>query len=923
MLGGTFFLHYNSLLMNMLLTQYKLAKPIDPVLETEYNECLENHVRNGKTFLRGAFDGLLDKHEASLTATVPALTDSELALKRLQYAMQLEELQMRADSRSYDLHCVDIQCEDHNQSVHALSSKHVHMKDYSLMTVSFHAPGSSESRPAIAVGNIVKFRPVYEDWPKAQLLGKGLNISYNQRMKALHLLPRNVKNLNLKDETLFQLEGVVTNFTLSTEIVVVCIYVPHDLPRSFPQHYGHPCALESMRYHVRFEFDNAGFFFADQAISRLLGNGEYAKQRDVPRRVDATDNNVVVIGKHEIKMKTYNVTTIEEPNRSTKVDEKVSESVFRKLSDAQNAGNFVRQLIYPETPPIYEGGLSKHYTSIKEIATLSALLSSTLNEEQAKAVYDINSLQIATSCLQSRIPPYTIYGPPGTGKTTTVVKAIQSLLLDSTPIKILATAPSDAAADVLCMKLIEAETLRCHAPPSSLPNIAIIRLNWWKRVSASVPAALINYCLTRDSHPSLNGTNLQQMYDALDVDDFANNKGKGLVKIVIVSTCGSSGMISSKHGFDYVFIDEASQAGEAESLVPCMHANPDHGIIVLAGDPKQLGITSRSPAIRLNSLLDRFLYSRAYSNFAHPCRDAKARDLHPDCLVLGTYLKRNYRSHRDILELPSRMFYNSSLLEYGARSELDSIVNKWKWAFGNTEGVKIKAITTPALFVGLNSKHAHDNGSPSFFNMGEIKEIESIVLSLLTSRDISPPVKTSEVCIICAFRAQTLEMRKYLRAHHLGNIAVGSPEDYQGQEKRVAIISTVLSSRPRMLSGISESYGLLSHPRRFNVSITRGKALSIVVGNTELLLEDSNWREYIEHCDAKGGYYGVDCPLLKRNRVVATHGSIGAQNSNSLKGPMMYLGDGYSQNDARDEPMDNDDSPRFRLNFDVAWRVML
>jgi len=883
MLFHVFRMKHTSLLMKMLKIQHELVKPVDPVLEEEYNICLDNHLRNGKTALKGAFEELLDKHEASLAEMNPALKDSELALERLRYAMQLEELQMRSDARGYDLHCVDIRFLDHAAIPQS--------SNYSLMVVSFLAPGSSESRPAVAVGNIVKFRPVYEDWSQAQLLGVNLGRSY-RNTKTIAGLQKATDGIN---DSLFQLEGVVTNFTLSTEVVVVKLFVPKELLAGNEQQLL--CVLESIRYHVRFEFDRAGFYYANQAISKLLG--EYA------------DHNAA----------------FSDENKPIRTIVKVSDGVFKTIAcDGSTAAinnahkpvslaetnKAAQQLIYPGTPPMYEGGLMQHYTVIAENTSLRALLDGTLNEEQAKAVYNIVSLRHATAFLNHRIPPYTIYGPPGTGKTTTVVKAIQALLIYNTKIRILATAPSDAAADVLCIKLIEAETKRCHASPASLDDIIILRLNWWKRTAESVPIALSNYChhekagLEKKSDKKKGIPN--QLYGFLDMDELEAAKQKDKLRVVIVSTCGSSGMISNRYGFDYVFIDEASQAGEAESLVPCVQANPEHGVIVLAGDPKQLGVASRSPAIRICSLLDRLLNSQAYSNFNHPCRDSKARAMNPDCLVLGTYLKRNYRSHRDILELPSKLFYNSTLLECGPRNELDSIVNKWR--FVENGGVE-KVIRTPAIFVGLDSKHAHDLGSPSFFNMGEIQRIESIILSLLISKDITPQVKTSEICIICAFRAQTLEMRKYLRKHNLGNVAVGSPEDYQGQEKRIAIISTVLSSRPRMLSGISESYGFVGHPRRFNVSITRGKALSIVIGNTEFLLGDSNWRNYIEQCDSKGGYYGINRPLLKKNR-----------GTSPPKSPARVLGDGYLDSDERDAKDDMHEG-EFRINFDTVWRVML
>ena len=199
----------------------------------------------------------------------------------------------------------------------------------------------------------------------------------------------------------------------------------------------------------------------------------------------------------------------------------------------------------------------------------------------------------------------------------------------------------------------------------------------------------------------------------------------------------------------------------------------------------------------------------------------------------------------------------------------------WRPPYRDVNGRESGEIRSATVFVGHNEKHAHAIESQSFINKQDIVEIIKMLKTMLilgekATRDdhrvnnsSNFRLKTSDIGIICAFRAQVLLMRKELRAQNMGNISVGSPEDFQGQEKRVILISTVLSgSIPKMLQGVHNSLGILNQERKGNVCLTRAQALTVVVGNPELLLRDSLWRNYIRVCKEKDGYFGAYCPLI-------------------------------------------------------------
>ena len=87
---------------------------------------------------------------------------------------------------------------------------------------------------------------------------------------------------------------------------------------------------------------------------------------------------------------------------------------------------------------------------------------------------------------------------------------------------------------------------------------------------------------------------------------------------------------------------------------------------------------------------------------------------------------------------------------------------------------------------------------------------------------------------------------------------VGSTEEFQGQERRVIIISTVRSTPEYVNTDNQFKLGFLANPKRFNVAITRARALLIIVGNPHILSQDADWMRLLEFSVAKGCYKGCD-----------------------------------------------------------------
>ncbi|XP_017743605.1 PREDICTED: RNA helicase Mov10l1 isoform X3 [Rhinopithecus bieti] len=319
---------------------------------------------------------------------------------------------------------------------------------------------------------------------------------------------------------------------------------------------------------------------------------------------------------------------------------------------------------------------------------------------------------------------------------------------------------------------------------------------------------------------------------------------------IIVTTCSSSGLfyqIGVRVGhFTHVFVDEAGQASEPECLIPLGLMSDVSGQIVLAGDPMQLGpvIKSRlAMAYGLNvSLLERLMSRPAYQRDENAFGACGAHNP-----LLVTKLVKNYRSHEALLTLPSRLFYHRELEVCADPTVVTSLLG-WE---------KLPKKGFPLIFHGVRGSEAREGKSPSWFNPAEAVQV--LRYCCLLAQSISSQVSASDIGVITPYRKQVEKIRILLRNVDLMDIKVGSVEEFQGQEYLVIIISTVRSNEGRFED---DRYflGFLSNSKRFNVAITRPKALLIVLGNPHVLVRDPCFGALLEYSVTNGVYMGCDLP---------------------------------------------------------------
>ncbi|KAG0224345.1 hypothetical protein BGW41_005152 [Actinomortierella wolfii] len=459
--------------------------------------------------------------------------------------------------------------------------------------------------------------------------------------------------------------------------------------------------------------------------------------------------------------------------------------------------------------------------------------------------------------------PFIISGPPGTGKTKTLVESVLQVLMTDASSHILVTAPSHSACDTIMKRLIP------YLQPQHL-----LRLNDATRPFVEVPDTVMPYCY---------GSNYFDIPPLKDLLKFR----------VVVCTCldasmlisGGASNISTREYYNsnpetakrpedrshwtHLFIDEAGQAIEPETDIPLLCVL-DEAIsapqIILCGDHQQLGPKTFLPELQY-SYLERLMttiplyrdhpQSRNLASKSALSNQSKRNSR--DALLLASTipcfanLVQNYRSHPKMLMMPSHLFYNDTLVASAPKSETHSLLGHD--ILPNPD--------CPIVFIGVKGiDRSSLTEAVSWRNDEEAETVLQVILRLLHREDenyTGPRVYEKDIGVIAPFREQVKAIRQVLRMNRLSNVNVGTVEDYQGQEHRVILISTTRSRAKYLDQDVRQGLGLVHFRKRINVSLTRAKAMLIVIGNPELLILDDHWSEYLHFCLRNAAYTG--CPL--------------------------------------------------------------
>jgi hypothetical protein len=471
-----------------------------------------------------------------------------------------------------------------------------------------------------------------------------------------------------------------------------------------------------------------------------------------------------------------------------------------------------------------------------------------LNWEQQKAIESICSHNYGTL-------PFLVSGPPGTGKTKTLVETALQLIDNVDKVShILFCAPSDPAADTLVQRL------STYFKPTEL-----LRLNRLSRTFAEVSDTVLPFCYVSQNLFSLPPFKHLMLYK------------------IVVTTCRDAsllmysrmansdlyaaeyGLRSSIHPYDAqlsqvelhwtaLLIDEAAQAMEPEALIPLAVVAPPlkasklsfSPLLVMAGDEHQLGprTSLRSSPLR-TSLFARLFARPVYAG--HPlARDntgkappALNRAMLPILRPAFACLIRNYRSHPAILAVPSALFYADTLEPKATDTDCLASWSGWRgrrW---------------PVLFHSNSSEDELEKEGGGWYNVGEA-QIACHYADLLVRTGL---VDQNEVCIMSPFKAQVQRLRETIREQQHGSlwdVNIGPTEAFQGLERDVVILCTTRSKQRFLNNDKVLDWGIIGMPNKMNVALTRAKFGLIVIGKKEILLQDPNWKAFLDFCERNG-----------------------------------------------------------------------
>lgn len=422
-----------------------------------------------------------------------------------------------------------------------------------------------------------------------------------------------------------------------------------------------------------------------------------------------------------------------------------------------------------------------------------------------------------------------VHGPPGTGKTTTLVEAINEVLMRES--QVLVCAQSNMAVDWISEKLVDR-------------GINVLRIGNPTRVNDKMLS--FTYERRFESHPDYpqlwairkairelrgqrkgRGEAFHQKLDRLksratEIEIRINGELFSEARVIASTLVGSGNQILEGQTFGTLFIDEAAQALEAACWIPIRRVSR----VIFAGDHCQLPPTVKS-IDALKGGLGKTLMERIVEN-------------KPEVVTL---LQIQYRMNEQIMHFSSNWFYDGKvesapqikyrgILDYDIpiewRQTTDEVLDDDLPASGQRGGEEFLGES----FGRINRKEAEltlHTLQAYFTKIGKQRILEERI----------------DVGVISPYRAQVQYLRHLLKQREFFKpfrklISVNTVDGFQGQERDVILISLVRSNAEGEI-------GFLRDLRRMNVAMTRARMKLIILGDVKTLTKHPFYKKLYSH----------------------------------------------------------------------------
>lgn len=472
-----------------------------------------------------------------------------------------------------------------------------------------------------------------------------------------------------------------------------------------------------------------------------------------------------------------------------------------------------------------------------------------------------------------------IWGPPGTGKTATLAYIMANYVMRGK--SVLFVSNTNRAVDHGMLGVMEAmEKLGLKAITRRitrfgervLENERLDKIHFEQQLEESLrvqmqEAADLQHWLDARELPDLTIEQKRHINEKIDrlggeeaVEDqireltqkeryaFTQLRRFKIVGTTLARVCTSD--MLEQMSFDAVVIDEASMASLPYMLVMASKA-AEH--LVVVGDPMQLPPIAITTDIASRTILEQDIFATV-SGAKSTGELFQWHDQHPE---FTSFFNIQYRMQSDLARVISEVFYEGRLL-----TAVDEAVN----GGGGDPSPGTQAAATGVFSagdgsVGDGSAGAEPEESPA---AGSVFLLDSSPMSPVLRQDtkrkgfqpindvhvtmlgdlvrrllLESRVSLKDIGIIVPFRSTVWHLRRELRGKNRWyDLEIGTIHTFQGREKKVIILDTVMSGEAR--NGSMQHYSVrpfdeakngLSVPRLLNVAFSRSREQLIVLAD--------------------------------------------------------------------------------------------